>query len=485
VRVRPRLLRRVLIVGLVGAVLAAGGLVVVALIGDDGPDHPNAWDERVVDLVRFVERERGLDFEHPVHVDFLATKDFEDKVTTDEADLTDEEREDLEIGTQLLSALGFVEPGTDLFEELNTLSAGNTAAFYDPDEQRVSVRGTSLTTDVRGTLVHELTHALQDQHFDLSRYDDDEDRPSGVYSAWTALVEGDATRIENAWAQRLDEDDFADYQRGAGDAADEAGAAIADVPEILTALFSAPYALGEGLLLALDGDGGNARIDEAFEDPPATEEHLLDPWAFLDGEDPVDVTAPSVPTGEDHRDTDDFGAVGWYLTLAERIEPGQALEAALGWGGDAAVLSTKGGRACVRATFAGDTGQDVDEMEAALRAWVAALPPEAAAVERKGDRVTLRSCEPEDPAPVAGRSEEALTLAAFRVGLAAGLAQEGGSRRIAECVADGVIGRIGIDRLDVLEAAFADTSGSVPPAMIELLRPAFADCGLPDPFPSG
>ena len=35
------------------------------------------------------------------------------------------------------------------------------------------MRGTDLTdVDVRITLVHELTHALQDQHFDLTKLDE-------------------------------------------------------------------------------------------------------------------------------------------------------------------------------------------------------------------------------------------------------------------------------------------------------------------------
>ena len=35
------------------------------------------------------------------------------------------------------------------------------------------MRGTDLTdVDVRVTIVHELTHALQDQHFDLTKLDD-------------------------------------------------------------------------------------------------------------------------------------------------------------------------------------------------------------------------------------------------------------------------------------------------------------------------
>ena len=53
--------------------IAVAGLVVSALVvvRGDGIDHPEEWDERVVDLAAFVEQERGLEFERPVTVEFL------------------------------------------------------------------------------------------------------------------------------------------------------------------------------------------------------------------------------------------------------------------------------------------------------------------------------------------------------------------------------------------------------------------------------
>ena len=50
---------------------------------------------------------------------------------------------------------------------------------------------------MRVTLAHELTHVLQDQHFDLERLaDPDFDRADEL----RAMAEGDAGRIEDAYA---------------------------------------------------------------------------------------------------------------------------------------------------------------------------------------------------------------------------------------------------------------------------------------------
>src|SRR3712207_6947153 len=46
----------------------------------------------VAELAAFVEEERGLDFDHPVYVDFLDDEAFNRVVTTDEGELTPEDR---------------------------------------------------------------------------------------------------------------------------------------------------------------------------------------------------------------------------------------------------------------------------------------------------------------------------------------------------------------------------------------------------------
>src|SRR5204862_679931 len=50
--------------------------------------------------------------------------------------------------------------------------AGQVVGFYDPDTGRlVYQRSGALGLEERFVLAHELTHAIDDQHFDLSRLD--------------------------------------------------------------------------------------------------------------------------------------------------------------------------------------------------------------------------------------------------------------------------------------------------------------------------
>ena len=79
---------------ILGAALVAGVYVLLPE-KDDGPDYPAAWNPRVQKYVDIVEDERGLEFKHPIHVDFLSVKDFRRKVTVDGEDLTDKDREEI------------------------------------------------------------------------------------------------------------------------------------------------------------------------------------------------------------------------------------------------------------------------------------------------------------------------------------------------------------------------------------------------------
>ena len=66
---------------LVVGAAAYGGWQVLAQ--DEPNPYPSAWDAKVEPFVKIVEKERGLEFEHPIHVDFLSVKEFKDQVASE------------------------------------------------------------------------------------------------------------------------------------------------------------------------------------------------------------------------------------------------------------------------------------------------------------------------------------------------------------------------------------------------------------------
>lgn len=397
-------------------VAVAGVLVVAAvaiLLGtvDNGPDHPDSWDPRVADLAAFVEKERGLKFDHPVYVDFLSASEYTDASTADESAVSPEDRADLDRYAGQLRAFGVASGKIDLFAAYNAVSDGGTSAFYSSTDERVRVRGTELTVGLRVTLVHELTHALQDQHFDLDRLNGDE-VDSSESGAFRALIEGDAVRVEETYqSDELTTAEQAEYDKEFAGELKDSEASTKDVPAFVNASFAVPYVLGKPFLMMLVNDDGNDAVDAAFASPPDTEEHLFDPASYLAKEEGRHVDL-DLDADIEVLDDGPFGSPSWYLMLAERIDPLVAFEATLGWAGDAYATFEREGHTCVRVSFAGDSTEDEDQMAAALDQWAAAMPGGVAEAIDVAGHPGLESCDPGEDVDmqVTGRSEDALNL---------------------------------------------------------------------------
>jgi hypothetical protein len=409
---------------------------------DEGPDHPDSWDPRVEALATFIEDARGLDFDHPVHVDFLSPAAYTEETTNDEDTLDEEDRAELDRYAGELRALGLATGDLDLFAVYNQVSDGGTLAFYDPVEERVKVRGTTITVGLQVTLVHELTHALQDQHFDLERlYANELD--SSAAAAFRGLVEGDAVRIEDDYVREvLSAEDQAAYDEEYATELEQSQASTGDVPAFVNASFGVPYLLGQPLAVLLTNRGGNDAVDDAFRNPPDTEEHLFDPASFLADEGSDDV---ELDLDDDLEVFDDgpFGSPTWYLLLAERIDPKVAFEATLGWGGDAYAAYERDGQVCVRAVFVGDTPEDEDEMRTALAEWIKAMPGGQATTLEIDDHPGLDACDSGVDVDMAltGRAERALFLPSlwgYLVADASSQLDPGGARCYARRVLDEV-----------------------------------------------
>jgi hypothetical protein len=396
----------VVIVGL----LVVGVIAVVARVQHSGPSHPDHWDPRVADLAAFVEKARGLTFDHPVRVDFLSAAAYT-KASTNSTPLKPEDRAQLARSVGQLRALGVVSGTLDLAAALDTETDAGTLAFYSPDDQRVRVRGTQMSVGLRVTLVHELTHALQDQHFDLTRLIENAGDDSGKATAHRGLAEGDALRIEDDYvAQKLTQAERDTYDAEYQGQVDSSKQATSGVPPFIEATFATPYALGAPFVTMLFTDGGNAEVDKAFRDPPSTEEQLFDPASYLLHQKALktDLDLHGVKIHEEGP----LGSPSWFLVLAERIDPNVAFNAALGWGGDREALFDRNGTTCTRAVFRGDTNDDEKEMGAALDLWLAALPGgKARRITVKG-HPGIEACDPGTNVDmkVTGRSTDVLVL---------------------------------------------------------------------------
>ena len=362
---------------------------------DADVDH-EGWPARIWPFAEFVEQERGLDFKHPVPVRFLSDADFRRKVTTDKTKLTDQDRREFRQSEGLFRALGLIDGHTDLFQASNDLSGAGVIGYYSDKDKIVRVRGDRLTPATKVTLVHELTHGLQDQYFNLLAHDKKfrKDDDSSAASAFQALVEGDATRVERAYRDSLTDDERAAVAAEEQKSSSTYQHDVADVPQVLQTLMGAPYALGEAMLTVATAVNGDDEVNVLFRHPPTSDEQLIDPWSLIgERDEPLQAEAVKLAPGEHRFDSGTFGELSWYLVLSERLPLLEALDASDGWGGDAYTGFRRDGDTCIRVRYRADTPDDLTEMGSALDDWVAAGPSSAASVKRVGGGLIFESCD--------------------------------------------------------------------------------------------
>lgn len=431
------------------AVVAAAVVAVAAVLLMTR--HPSLyaarWDPRVLDIVRFVENERGLHFIHPVRVDFLDVATFRAKIGAGKAPSAADRRQLEEIVSEL-RAFDLIQGRPDLRALATRVAQQESIGLYEPKTKHVYVRGTTLSIDGKVTLAHELTHALQDQRRDLQRL---ERTPGADEGAIRALIEGDAVRVERAYTRAFSAADAAalDAERQSQTQPDVAG-----IPKALVDAFAFPYALGPTFVEALAADGGTARIDEALANPPRSEADIVNPQRYLDHIAPVFVAAPVVA----HSDTrlgasTSFGQVSMAEVLGNHLGYGPAWAAVQGWRGDKAVPYRHGGTVCVAVATSFDTPEHATGFEGAATSWASGRA--GASTVRTAKTVELRACDPGAAAaslpPIEPSVFDVLSMrAAFLGGIleAAGIAVP-----MATCAVDGAIEQLGPPTVAKLAAA--------------------------------
>ena len=418
-----------------------------------GSSFPGQWDSRIAPYAHIAERQRGLLFKHPVAVRFQTPAEFEKAVRVDQSKLDAHGKTQLDQFSGLMRAFGLISGNVDLFKAFNDATGSGTLAYYSFDDKRIYIRGMRLTPSVRPTLVHELTHALQDQYFDLgareqklgkSKNDDTTEE-----SVFDAMAEGDAERTADGYRSTLTPAQLRRLARS--ESADQGGIGkqLAKVPKVVLTLIGAPYVLGEGLMQLVAADGGNTSVNRLFRTPPKHEIVLLDPFRVLQHETgATTVAVPKLGSGEKKFETGELGALTWYLMLAQRLPLRRALAATDGWGGDSYVGFERGGTSCARVDYAGRTSTDTARMLGALRSWAAAAPGAPTTVSASGKLVHLESCDPGKAVLVrTDHSEDAMAMVATRTGVGVTALRHGAPPARARCLANVLVDNFPVAKL--------------------------------------
>ena len=346
--------------------------------------------QHLEDLLHTAEKYRGLKALKPVSAGSLSVRSLKRQMTESlPRDSSPQELKALEVS---LKAFGLIPEALDLRRYLPELMSSQVAGFYDPEKKYLATvdlpRGISGKGKEAGEedmiLIHELTHALQDQHFDLHRFES-HDLLSDAGTARGALVEGDAMLTMMDASLRMNIEALPGTDSAISALMQDPEKLMAATPEFPgaremaaapawirdTLLFS--YLQGSAFCLSTRHRGGQALLDYAFKtDPPRSTEQILHPEKWhTRRDDPVGLKFPDLAAelpGYRKAAEGEMGELSLRIFLRQELKSADpAYAAAAGWGGDRFAVYEKAGARLVVWITEWDGEADAAEFRAALQ----------------------------------------------------------------------------------------------------------------------
>lgn len=274
---------------LLGAVLAA--LVTCAFSADGGFELVAADEQKVEAGIQQI---RQLKFKAPVPI-FHKTRAQVAQILLAEMknDKNQQAQDDAQVAAGQM--LGRYHRQSNIKEQSVKLYLSQIAAFYDNrKKEMIILEGPRQTATRFGfqfvgygdwrddmILAHELTHALQDQNFEigsrLARLADNSD----ALLAFKSLIEGDGTLSGFAYVRGGMDDSLADFITAHLTDLPQVSAAK-NVPDALSVPFLFQYAEGTAFVREAYRRGGWDSVDAAFGNPPESSAQIIDPSLYFD-----------------------------------------------------------------------------------------------------------------------------------------------------------------------------------------------------------
>jgi hypothetical protein len=222
--------------------------------------------------------------------------------------------------------------------------------------------------DILGEMVlaHELTHALQDQHFSIGeklRPSKDDDQSL----AWRALIEGDATLTGFGFVfGGIDDKRLATIQHLLQGSMDQARSSLSHLPEAIVESMLFQYHGGLRFVSRLFKERGWSGVNALYSAPPLSSEQLLHPEKFFDVADPPtaielpDLAASLGPEWSEI-ENDTLGELMTRVLLRRFLTEDEAGRAAAGWDGDRFVAFRRGDEVAFLWVSVWDSFDDAEE----------------------------------------------------------------------------------------------------------------------------
>ena len=257
-------------------------------------------------------------------------------------------KEEIREEETVLKMFGFVPQNFDLARETVDLVSEQAAAYYDYTKKRLFIlESTQEGAEQRVALVHELAHALADQHHPLGKYLKKGSPDDDASTARQAVMEGQATWL--TWAY------MSEHNGGKAEVSSQlideltksAGADGNDFPVFTNAPLymkeSLVFPYNEGLKFqdAICRKIGRPGFDRVFDRAPASTQQILHPQEYLDGKEPLEPVPPGIEEFIGKKEAKRFralmeGSMGEFdhsVLLRQWVDAKQGGDAASHWRG--------------------------------------------------------------------------------------------------------------------------------------------------------
>ncbi|MDF9747595.1 Hvo_1808 family surface protein [Natrinema salsiterrestre] len=241
-----------------------------------------------------IEVVRGLKYERDVELEVMNRSEYRDQRAAGTENASP-------FRNELWRGAFVVDGETDVDRAFDDLYGDSVQGYYVNDRIVIITDDTENIRINRRTLVHELTHALQDQHFGIAR----ESETIDGLRAENGLLEGEAAYVPTRYDRRCGDDWQCLPDRHFATAS---GEALAERPFNVGLFLSiyVPYAEGPTFVADLHDRGGWDAIDRAHANPPRSTTQLIHPDRYPDTE-PVAVDIPDRSSDEWQPITDNTG----------------------------------------------------------------------------------------------------------------------------------------------------------------------------------
>ena len=250
---------------------------------------------------------------------------------------TELSKDEVDATEVFLRQLGLAPANFDLRRAYVRLLGEQVAGYYSSKTGTFYTSNRVSPLELETVMAHELTHALQDQHFDLSRLEKWPRHDSDAQMAMSALVEGDATLVMSQYMTGNPLRALGVLLSSLKPPANPQ--VMRETPKILTEGLTFPYLKGLDFATRLYGRGGWPQVSAAFKRLPQSTEQILHFEKYLSREAPVVVKPrdlnPILGQKWTMLDHDVNGELGLSLVVGEFLATrAEAESAAQGWAGD-------------------------------------------------------------------------------------------------------------------------------------------------------